>query len=29
MNSSKKELSKRDLLDLKHILKQYENWYKE
>ena len=28
MNSSKKELSKRDFLDLKHILKQYANWYK-
>ena len=28
MNSNKKELSKRDFLDLKHILKQYANWYK-
>ena len=28
MNASKKELSKRDFIDLKHILKQYANWYK-
>ncbi len=24
----KKELSKRDFINLKHILKQYANWYK-